>query len=198
MNNKIPSMSFLFDMAGKIEDFSGMFEECSFLEVLDEGELDTSNASYMKGMFSQCINLKSIPMLSTKHVFDMNHMFYKCISLVTIPCLDTKSVTNMTAMFHSCYSLKSIPALDVSNVKFMAYMFAVCRSLETVDMYGMRTSFDLHWSTKLSTEEINKIFRNCGQVTRGETITLPDTEQARLADTSIAKNKGWKIRYFSK
>ena len=195
MSNKIPGMSFLFDIAGKIEDFSGVFEECSFLEVLDEGELDTSNASYMRGMFSQCINLKSIPKLNTKHVLDMKYMFYKCISLTTIPCLDTKSVTDMTGMFHSCYSLKSVPAMNVSNVKFMSGMFGACRALETIDMYGMKTSFDLHWSTKLSTEEINKIFRNCGQASKYATITLPDTKQARAADVSIVEDKGWKVDF---
>ena len=57
----------------------------------------------------------------------------------------------------------------------------------------MNVSFDLSSCTKLSTEEINKIFRNCGQANPGATISLPKTNAAQAADKSIVTAKGWTV-----
>ena len=131
----------------------------------------------------------------TGKVTDMNNMFNNCTSLTTVPEFDTSKVTNMYSMFYNCSSLTTVPAFNTGLVTNMNAMFDNCSSLTTVDMYGMKVSFDLKSCKKLSTEEINKIFNNCGQAVSGAIITLPNTANAKSADNSIATAKGGTIVY---
>ena len=112
-----------------------------------------------------------------------------------VPQFDTDTVTDMRNMFNNCTSLTAVPLFNTGSVTNMDSMFRGCTSLTTVDMYGMKVSFDLRSCTRLSTEEINKIFNNCGQAVSGATITLPNTANAKSADNSIATAKGWTISY---
>ena len=126
---------------------------------------------------------------------DMSHMFSYRTSLTTVPLFNTSRVTDMSYMFSGCRSLTTVPAFDTSRVTNTNSMFSNCTSLTTVDMYGMKVSFDLRSCTRLSTEEINKIFNNCGQAVSEATITLPNTDAVKAADNSIATAKGWTIVY---
>ena len=77
---------------------------------------DTSNVTYMGGMFDGCTNLTSIPQLDTSNATDMNYMFYQCSKLTSIPQLDTSNVTNMSYMFRSCSKLVELPDFNCVKV----------------------------------------------------------------------------------
>lgn len=95
-------------------------------------QIDTSNVTNMKSMFSNCTNLTTIPLLDTSSVTDMNNMFYNCTNLTTMPQIVTSNVTNMNYMFGACRLLTSIPQLDTSKVTNIGYMFSDCMSLVTI------------------------------------------------------------------
>ena len=156
---------------------------------------DISSGTDMSHMFSYRTSLTTVPLFNTSSVTNMSYMFSGCISLTTVPLFNTSRVANMSNMFFNCTSLTTVPAFDTSRVTNMNNMFFNCTSLTTVDIYLMKVSFDLKSCTRLSTEEINKIFNNCGQAVSGATITLPNTDTAKAADNSIATAKGWTIVY---
>ena len=87
---------------------------------------DTENITSTVGMFYECKNLTSVPLLDTGNVTNMNTMFYHCDKLTTIPLLNTSNVTNMSGMFSDCKILTSVPLLDTSNVTNMDDMFYNC------------------------------------------------------------------------
>ena len=156
---------------------------------------DISSGTDMSHMFSYRTSLTTVPLFNTGLVTNMSYMFSGCTSLTTVPAFNTGAVTNMNNMFYNCTSLTTVPAFNTSAVASMSYMFSGCTSLTTVDMFGMKVSFNLTSCTRLSTEEINKIFNNCGQAAPGAIITLPNTDNAKSADNSIATAKGWTIAY---
>ena len=89
-------------------------------------------------MFSDCRNLKTIPLFSTNRAIDMEYMFFACTSLTTVPQFDTRNVNNMSGMFTACESLTSVPQFDTRNVTDMSSMFSNCTSLTTVPQFDTR------------------------------------------------------------
>lgn len=67
--------------------------------------------------------------LDTSQVTDMRGMFSNCRSLVSAPDLDTSQVTNMSSMFAVCFSLVSVPDMDTGQVTDTSFMFDRCSSL---------------------------------------------------------------------
>ena len=90
---------------------------------------DFEGITDMNHMFSNCENIKTIPMINTSNVTNMEQMFRYCYKLQTIPLLDTSNVTNMNEMFYQCGNLQTIPLIDTSNVRNMNNMFESCNSL---------------------------------------------------------------------
>ena len=91
--------------------------------------VDFNGVTNMARMFSNCENIKTIPMIDTSNVTNMERMFYQCGNLQTIPLIDTSNVTNMNEMFYQCGNLQAIPQFDTSNVTNMNNMFESCNSL---------------------------------------------------------------------
>ena len=87
----------------------GMFSNCNILTKLDLSNFDTSNVEDMSGMFQLCETLTNlnISTFNTSKVTLMNHLFNKCNSIKNIDLshFDTSNVTNMRAMFQKCYEL---------------------------------------------------------------------------------------------
>ena len=94
--------------------------------------LDTSNVTNMRSMFSNCANITTVPALNTSNVTDMMEMFGYCNNLTTIPALNTSKVTDMNSMFRDCSDLTTIPQLNTSKVTTMGHMFEECESLTTI------------------------------------------------------------------
>ena len=66
--------------------------------------------------------------IDTSSVTSMYYMFSECSNLKNIPLLDTHNVTNMSSMFNGCNALETIPKLDTSNVTNMSFIFGYCRN----------------------------------------------------------------------
>ena len=116
MFNGCNSLIFVSDFdTSNIRDMSGVFSNCSSLEILpDISKWDTSNVYSMKKMFDECYNLHSIPDISkwnVSKVRDMEKMFNECRNLSTLPDIsnwDTFNVNNMEKMFEGCVFLSGI------------------------------------------------------------------------------------------
>ena len=104
---------------------------------------DTSNMTYMDGMFRQCYKLKSITFgdkFITSNVTNMSNMFVECYDLTSLDLssFDTSNVTNMSNMFNGCESLTSLDlsSFDTSNVTSMYKMFSTNDNLKSMTMMG--------------------------------------------------------------
>lgn len=129
---------------------------------------DTSNVTNMDSMFSECINLTTIPQIDTSNVTDMSNMFDRCQKLITIPQLNTSKVTLMINMFKGCEKLVSISQLDTSSVEDMGYMFCQCTNLTTIP--------------QLNTSKVtymNDMFENCSKLTTIDITHMNITSKSR-------------------
>ena len=133
-------------------DTRGMFSRCTSLTTIPQ--LDTRKVTNMFSMFEQCTSLITIPQLDTSKVTNMSMMFYNCSSLTTIPQLDTSKVTDTSNMFNYCTSLTTIPQLDTRKVTNMSYMFQSCKSLTTIQQLDM-----------INVNSASSMFYNCVKLT---------------------------------
>ena len=128
---KIPLLE-LNPNTGDVINMAGMFGNCENLKTIPL--LDTRNVTNMAGMFSFCRNLKTIPKINTAKVTDMSTMFSVCKNLEEIPLLDTSNVTNMHEMFGNCELLRTIPELNTVSVSSMPSMFINCSSIKDIPL----------------------------------------------------------------
>ena len=128
---KIPLLE-LNPNTGDVINMAGMFRNCENLKTIPL--LDTRNVTNMAGMFSFCRNLKTIPKINTAKVTDMSTMFSVCKNLEEIPLLDTSNVTNMHEMFGNCELLRTIPELNTVSVSSMPSMFINCSSIKDIPL----------------------------------------------------------------
>ena len=149
----------------------------------------------MTKMFHNCKNITTIPLIDTSNVTDMGGMFQSCSNLITIPKLNTSNVTYMGDMFCNCTNLKIVPALDMSKVTYCDRMFSDCNALEEIHTTGMKSSFSISSSKKLTESALVEILNNLATVTSTQTLTMGSTNLAKLTDEekAIATNKGWTL-----
>ena len=92
------------------------------LELSDARNAYKTIKKYKAGIYN--VEIKDIDNVTT-----CKSMFSNCGQLKTVPVFDTSKVTYMINMFRSCTRLVNVPALDVSNVKHFNGMFDFCDSL---------------------------------------------------------------------
>ena len=98
--------------------------------------VDFKGITDMVRMFSECLNLQTIPEIDTSGVTNMERMFYNC-GIQTIPFLDTSKVSNANGMFYFCGKLKTLPNnFNFGNCTNLSDMFnnaglTDCSFLET-------------------------------------------------------------------
>ena len=149
---------------------------------------DTSGATNMKYMFSNCSTLTTIPLIDTSKATNMYYMFYGCSTLTTIPLLDTHNVENMSYMFQQCSNLTSIPQLDTSSCTNMSYMFQQCSNLTSISQLDTSSCTDMSYMfckcikltsiPQLDTSKVTNMycmFEECGSLT---SIPQLDTSKA--------------------
>ena len=158
-----------FGNHGWDEDY-GNFKNGKFDEIYLEPSA-ISGLTFMKGMFEECRNLKSLDTSNwnSHFVTDMSYMFYDCKSITSLNLsgLETSHVENMDFMFSGCYSLES---LDLSNfntisVSSMTCMFDMYTWIATVPEYTKLTSLNLSgWNTS-NVSYMDGMFRRCSALT---------------------------------
>ena len=119
--------------------------------------LNTCNMTSMRGMFTLCNNLATIP----------NVMNLKRI--IGIENLDVSNVTTMERMFRNCKKLETLDLhkWDVSNVENMLQLFNGCRSLKTLNIDG--------WNMKNVTN-IQYMFNSCEVLEGTIALTFDSTK----------------------
>ena len=132
----------------------------------------------MKGMFSECINLKSIEFGSPipKNIKDFSFMFDNCKSITDIKLnnIITKNAIDISYMFSKCSSLKSIDlkSLDTTKVIEMSGLFYECTSLTQIDL------------SKLNTNKVESMIYMFAGCTSLQNINLNSFETKKLKDMS--------------
>ena len=104
-------------------------------------EIDTGEATSMRGMFAFCSSLTVVPEMDTSRVDNMSYMFSTCESLTTVPPMDTRNVTTMAYMFRDARNITYIPDLYTGGVRSLIYMFYGCARLTdgNVRLIGKRS-----------------------------------------------------------
>ena len=100
----------------EVTDMKEMFSGCSSLKQLDVSSFNTSAVKNMRGVFGNCSGLKELNVsnFNTSAVTDMNGIFSGCSSLTSLNLsnFNTSKVTVMRWMFSGCSGLKE---LNLSN-----------------------------------------------------------------------------------
>ena len=124
-----------------------LFSGCSSLETISGfDKLKTKGITGIAGMFSGCVNLKSVSLsgLDTSLITDMAHVFSGCaaLSAIDVSGFDTKNATTMEGMFSGCTSLKklTLSGFDTSQTTSMKEMFKNCSSLERLNLVSFNTA----------------------------------------------------------
>jgi surface protein len=117
-----------------VTDMRGMFSGCINLQTVPL--FDTASVINMSNMFNGCRSLQAVPLLNTAVVTDLNSMFLNCSALQTVPLFNLASVTNMSSMFSGCSSLQAVPLFNTASVTSMNSTFLSCNSLQTVPLFN--------------------------------------------------------------
>ena len=175
-------------------DLSYMFSDCQNLKTVQL--FSTKRATTMENMFYFCKSLTTVPLFDTNNVNNMNHMFSDCRNLKTVPQFDTSNVRDMSDMFGYCQALKNVPLLDVSKVNDMSWMFSGCSSLINLGGFtGLKQNLDLS-SSPLTTDSVMNVINNAKDMTSSpKTLTLRQDVFNKLSQDQIATAtaKGWTI-----
>lgn len=131
---------------------SGLFRDMADLTTLEMKNIDTSNVTDMKDMFSGCKSLETVDtsMWETGNVKSMENMFKDCNSLAVLDVSqwNTSNVRSMSLMFYGCHEVEELDVADwnTSKVTNMSQMFHSCGSLTELETAGWDVS-DIHaWS----------------------------------------------------
>ena len=108
--------------------------------------LNTSDVTYMDGMFNGCSSLTKLDLsgFNTANVGSMSGMFNGCSSLteLDLSSFNTANVENMSGMFIDCSSLTSLDlsGFNTANVEYMNGMFNGCSKLTELKLSNFDTS----------------------------------------------------------
>lgn len=163
--------------------------------------LNTCNMTSMRGMFTLCNNLATIPNvmnlkriigienLDVSNVTTMERMFRNCKKLETLDLhkWDVSNVENMLQLFNGCRSLKTlnIDGWNMKNVTNIQYMFNSCEVLEGT----IALTFD---STKITT--YTGTFNGTAQNSNNPLIVNYTSSATGIIDNVIATQSGDKVQ----
>ena len=105
---------FEFIGTNNITNFSYTFKSSGIIKVT---ELDTSSATNLREMFSNCIQLKEIPALDLSSATNISYMFQTCSSITKLPKMTLPvSCTNLQYVCYNCNKLQEVPFTSFPGV----------------------------------------------------------------------------------
>ena len=159
-------------------DCEGLFQNYMNVTRIEFHDLfNTSQVTSMKGMFSNCFELKELDVseFDTGNVTDMSKMFFYCRALRMLDAgsFDTRNVTSMMHMFAWCENLTELntSSFDTSRVNYMLGMFSGCKNLTKLDVSGFRIRYDT---------AINYMFSDCENLTE---LNMRHFDSRKIAET---------------
>lgn len=159
---------------------SNMFKGMSNITDITFNNFNSSNATDMSYMFSDCRKLATIDLakLNTSSVTNMYDMFASChaITEFDLSLLDTSKVTSLHGTFYDCDGLTSLDLnqLDTSKVTDIGFIVAECDNLATITMDKLNVS---------NVTSIRHLFKYCRNL---ETVVLPKFDFSKVKDTEQA------------
>lgn len=163
---------------GHLLFLSYIFADMTDLTEVDLSSIDTSKLEDMSGLFSGCANLASLDLtyLDTSNVIYFSEMFYGCTNLVSLD-------------ISSWDTSNSDPESGISK------MFDDCINLTNLNSCPFYYSINFYGSQKLTHDSLMSIINNLGTVSSSQTLTIGQTNIAKLTsdEIAIATNKGWTV-----
>ena len=161
--------------------FKFMFSYCS--NLINISELNTSNGTNFSYMFNDCNSLQTIPVLDTSNGTNFYSMFNSCKALQTIPALDTSKGTNFHNMFFNCGVLNTIVEIDLTNGTNFDSMFFNCTKLQNITLKGsINKGIYFNYQTKLTYDSVKSILVAAANTTNTNSKTL--TFKIELSDNN--------------
>lgn len=128
-----------------VDNMSSMFENLTYIEVIDFSYANTSKVLSMDKLFLNNKKLKYVDLSSfdTSKVKHIGDLFCHCESIehIDLSTFDTSKVVDMHSMFSMCRSLKNIDlsGFNTSRVRSMKGMFSGCSRLVKLDVSNFNT-----------------------------------------------------------
>ena len=166
----------------------------------------TVRPSEARGMFA---NNKTITDLTLTGKFDFSKVtaITDCMAWSSVTKVPSVNLSNARSSPHAIAKAKSL--VTVENLIFPTSPFTVncsdffylCNALENITITGtiQNTGFDLHWSTKLTSESVTSILTALSKdssVAAGKTITLPLSAKEKL-DSNLENTAEAQMQYNS-
>lgn len=138
------------------------------------------------------------PPLSFKNVNYIDESPFEYSDVETVNIYDTSHLTSMDDLFYQCENLKTVNEFDASGLDYdgLQGAFYGCTNLENVGGFiGLKVKLDMSDSVNLTYRSLMNIINNLAEVSTTTTLTLGETNLAKLSedDIAIAINKGWSI-----
>ncbi len=155
------------------------YEFSKLTEIENLNLLDTSQATSVYDMFTNCINLTNLDVskFNTSSITKMSFMFFNCRGLTSLDVsnFDTSNVTNMSSMFEDCIKLTSLDVsnFDTSKVTNMSSMFEDCRKLTSLDV----SNFDTSKVTSMS-----QMFESCNKLVDLDVSNFNTSKVTNMSD----------------
>ncbi len=155
------------------------FYQCKKLETIEGIEnLNTSEVTTMRAMFSECENLKGLDVsgFNTSKVRVMRYMFANCFSVdkLNVSNFNTENVEDMRGMFRGCRGLVRLDVykFNTKEVTDMSQLFYECSSLKEIDLKTFKTE---------NVTDMSYMFRGCSSITN---LDLKEFNTENVTDMS--------------
>lgn len=184
--------------------------------LFNEMDIDTSEATTMSSMFSNCTELSRAPRLDASNVTDVSQMFYYASNLKEIQDFNCVKLTSFggssySSWLYDCTYIEKIGVLDCDSITNIGYVFGNgnrtyltefggCRNLgkassvsNTNGSYFMNYAPNLNYQSVLNV--LNGLYDRASAGLSVLTLKLHANHLAMLSedDIAIATNKGWTI-----
>ena len=167
----------LTHFTNKVNDTSYMFYQCSNLEEVIMGSLNTLNVRNMAGMFQNTkITSLDFSRIKTKNVYDMNNMFNLCTNLkyLNFKNCNFKSLFNTNQMFGGLQN--SLIFIDIYSLKDKDNFDKIFFNLITNKLiYCINEEEAPNFSATLKSKGF---ILNCSYLSSEEAIYDEDTEES--------------------
>ena len=175
-----------------------LFENLDLKEAtlyVHNGKIITTAENLFASLMCKRVFLDSLGSETRFFGFNMCGYVQGLKSVVEFGAFDASKITSLSSAFIWNQRLKVIPAWDFSNVTSFSGSWGYCTALSEFHAYGMKVSFDLHYSA-LTHDAILEVFNNLSSgVAEGTTLTLGSDKLALMSDDekAIATEKGWTL-----
>ena len=123
---------------------SAMFSNCTSLSSIDVSGFDTSNVNSFRAMFQNYKGtILDVSRFNTSKATDMSFMFSNCSNLTTLDVsnFDTSNVNDFSSMFQNYKgTILDVSGFNTSKATDMSYMFFNCSNITTLDLSNFDTS----------------------------------------------------------